>query len=208
MITAATIQKLTGREPTARELADIQRVQASLGASDNDAILLVVAALNTHQKLLSDFPNELSQEFAKIVLDARLTAEKQLQASVLNVQASLAEAISVTAQEVAQTVSKRSLTQWICASIAIIGTVLLTTGYMAREAGLHEGFQRGLAEARDERAAATWSNTANGRAAYRLDKINVLSPLLTCTIPGWRRDGKFCHPGKAEDGAFYGYRLP
>lgn len=207
MISTMQVAKLLGRAPSPAELDALHRLQSSLNARDDDAILAVMIALGSHQQLLADFPAQLQQKFDAAALGAKASAEKQIAAVTAIAQAEMAKAVSITAQQVAQDVSRRSLVRWVSAAFIVICLSLLATGYLARQAGLSEGYQLGLGKARDERAAASWANTPNGRQAMILDRHGLLSRILQCDFQGWYIKKGTCFPGQAK-GGMYGYQLP
>lgn len=208
MISSMQVAKLLGRAPSAAEMDALHRLQSSLNAHDDDAILAVMIALGSHQQLLADFPEQVQHTIDVASRHARASAEKQIAAATAVAQAEMAKAVSITAQQVAQDVTRRSLVRWVAAAFMIICLSLLATGYLARQAGLSQGYQLGLGKARDERAAASWANTPNARQAMILDRHGLLRRILQCDFDGWYIKNGTCFPGQAKGGGMYGYPLP
>ena len=208
MISETRVAQLLGQAPSPADMNEIHRVQLAIQARDDDAILLVVIALQSHRQLLKSFPNDLSQSISVITKEAETTARIQLQKAASQFQSEFSKTAAAAAQKIAVHVSRRSLVKWLTVGAIFISSCLSLIAWQSHGYGYQQGFQIGLREARDERAAASWANTESGRAAYRLDRAGVLPQLLNCGYPGWHRKDVFCYPGKTPDGTSYGYRLP
>jgi len=74
--------------------------------------------------------------------------------------------------------------------------------------GLSAGYGAGYTEAKDEKAAAAWANTPEGRLAYRFAQSGELQRLARCNGKGWKVEKGVCYPMQNSDGNVYGWALP
>lgn len=107
----------------------------------------------------------------------------------------------------------RTLAAWI-GSAAFAGVLAAGgAGYLAgRAGGWDHGQADGYARAADERAAASWANSPDGRLALAMDRAGTLAMLTGCSGRGWRverRDGRrVCYPAPDPAGSVVGWFLP
>lgn len=55
----AKVRQLLGREPTAEELARLQRLQSALNIKDNDALFSVLIAFESYLQLYGEVPKAI-----------------------------------------------------------------------------------------------------------------------------------------------------
>jgi hypothetical protein len=75
-------------------------------------------------------------------------------------------------------------------------------------AGENSGYGLGYNAAKDEKAAAAWANTPQGKLAYRFAQTGSLDSLIKCDRPGWTRKKDMCYPFQASNGNIYGWAIP
>ncbi|MDD5540194.1 MAG: hypothetical protein PHG61_05835 [Candidatus Marinimicrobia bacterium] len=137
-------------------------------------------------------------------------------ASVAAAKADLAKAVVKTAHDVANHTAQKQMYQWAAGCLAVGFLAFGLFGWYihskAYEAGYNSGYGVGYAEAKDEKAAAAWANTPEGKAAYRLAQAGSIGSMIHCNQPGWKIENGLCYPhyvtkknGSAE---IYGWRLP
>jgi hypothetical protein len=73
----------------------------------------------------------------------------------------------------------------------------------AQAEGFKAGYTSGYDKAKDEKAAASWANTAEGKAARGLARAGSIKVLSTCNAPGWEvgvgPDGaRWCYPRQSS----------
>ncbi len=102
-----------------------------------------------------------------------------------------------------QSVAKHETRQrWHRIGYGLCALLTLFVGWQGYEIGK----EHGLAVAGDEKAAAAWGNTPNGRIARRLDEADptTLPRIADCAGKGWTRDTKegikVCFPGTGVTG--------
>ena len=74
------------------------------------------------------------------------------------------------------------------------------------EAGYNIGYGTGYDEAKDEKAAANWANTPEGKLAYRFAQTGSLGSLAKCDSPCWYIEKGACYVKPASNGT-YGWKL-
>lgn len=204
--------KLLGRQPTDRERQELYRVKDALGLKNNDALWLVLMALQHYQDQYEQFPKAIAQAAQEILLDFKVTADVMVQASAEAAKADMAKTVAEIGQKVADSTAHKQRAQWI----AVCATVIALTfggGFWyaystGGSAGYSLGYGTGYNEAKDEKAAAAWANTPEGRKAYQLAKAGSISKLAGCDQPGWYIDNGACYVKPTTDGQIYGWKLP
>ena len=216
---ADAFEKLLGRQATDAERRRLYRVRDALGLRSNDAIWLILIALEHYSGLYDRIPGRIEAAIAEALTEFGAAADAQAEASTAGAQRALVRAVADSAAQVARNAARanvqRSLAIAICvaAACALAGFFYLdysrTRGY---KDGYAAGRNAGIAEARHEGAAASWANTPEGRLAYGLAEEGSLRALATCGGPGWKRttykeSGRlFCLPhGIPETGKVHGW---
>jgi hypothetical protein len=155
---------------------------------------LAAAVAGLHRRL-----DGLSHELADRVIEAR------------NVAATTAQA----ARDAQGAASADARARIAAAVLAALAATLLAGGagyLLGRAAGWEHGRADGYLAAADEKAAAAWANSADGRRAWAMDRNGSLAVLARCGNPGWKVERKggrrVCYPHADEDGNVYGWRLP
>lgn len=207
--------KLLDRQPTDAERQQLYKVRDALGLKNNDALWLVLMALQYYQDQYEQFPNAMALAAEETLSRFKETADTMILASAEATKADLAKAVAKAAQEVANHTAKKQMWQWAAGCMALTFMVFGLFGWYlhskAYQAGYHSGYGIGYAEAKNEKAAAAWANTPEGKGAYRLAQAGSISALIHCNYPGWKAENGICHPhsvmGKDGSSIIYGWRL-
>lgn len=203
--------RLLGRQPNDTERQSLYRVRDALGLKENDALWLILMALQHHQTQYEKVPQSIKQMSEKVLAEFKATADATAKASMQEAKADLSQAVASVAQEVAQRVAGKERLQWVAGSITVAFVTFGLFGWYMHSSGQDSGYQAGYGagytEARDEEAAAAWANTPEGRLAYRFSGAGSLSILAKCNSPGWYIKDGMCYPGAAS-GLIYGWKLP
>ncbi|RIZ67268.1 MAG: protein mobE [Methylococcales bacterium] len=203
--------KLLGREPTDTEKQNLLRIGDALGVKKNDAFWLILMALQSHQTLYSEIPVQIEVAAKSTLNNIKAAADIAMAASAGKATAALSKAVSDVAYQVASDTAKKEKIKWIAGCVAV--TVLCISGLtwkvhsIAHESGYYYGYGLGYEKAVDEKAAAAWSNTAQGKAAYKLATTGELDSLLHCNRAGWSVENGVCYVNKTKDGLF-GWKIP
>ena len=123
----SNFEKLIGRRATEAEREQLRRVKDTLGLGDNDALWLVVFALQYYESLYRQFPKAIAQEAKNVLKTTRETAEAEIRAGAAAAKAELARAIAIAAQDVAHDVARRQVREWLVYGMAG-GAALLGVG--------------------------------------------------------------------------------
>ena len=216
--------KLLGRQPNDKERQNLYRVRDALGLKNNDAIWLVLMALQHHHSLYEQFPEAIAQAATDVLGDVKKTAGIALEASTEAAKADMAKAVSDIAQKVADSTAHKKRAPWIAICAVVVALTFGGGFWYAHSSGLNSGYQAGYGagytEAKDEKAAASWANTPEGQKAYKLAQEGIIntayklaqtgtiSKISRCDQPGWYIEDGACYVKSAPDGNLYGWQLP
>jgi len=123
----SSFERMLGRAATERERDQLRRVQAELGLRENDALWLVIFALQYYEGLYRQFPKAIAAEAQCVLAETRVTAEATIRAGAESAKADLAKAIAMTARDVARDVARRQMIQWLIVGM-LVGAALLGVG--------------------------------------------------------------------------------
>jgi hypothetical protein len=132
----SSFARMLGRAATERERDQLRRVQAELDLRENDALWLVIFALQYYEGLYRQFPKAIAAEAQRVLSETRATAEATIRAGAESAKADLAKAIAITAREVARDVTRRQMIQWLVVGM-LVGAGLLAVGvYISAHTGI------------------------------------------------------------------------
>ncbi len=204
--------KLLGRQPSDAERQQLYTVRDALGLKNNDALWLVLMALQHYQDQYERFPNAIALAAKETLANFKATADATVKASAEAAKADLAQAVALAAREVAYHTSAKQMWQWAggCIAVAflcvgIFGWYMHSNGH---DDGYNSGYGVGYSEAKDEKAAAAWANTPEGKLAYRFAQSGELQRLAKCQGKGWTVEKGNCFPYPFQNKGTYGWRLP
>ena len=204
--------KLLGRQPSDTERQQLYKVRDALGLKNNDSLWLIIMALQHYQYQFDTFPKLIAQAANDILVNFKVTADAMVIASAEAAKADLAQAVASAAHEVAHNTSAKQMWQWAAGCIAVAFLCVGLFGWYMRSSGHDDGFNSGYGvgyrEAKDEKAAAAWANTPQGKRAYKLAQAGSIDMLSNCDQPGWAVEKGACYPKAAPNGSIYGWRMP
>ena len=141
-----------------------------------------------YQDQYEKFPKEIAQAAKDILDHFKITADATVKASAEAAKADLAQAVAATAQKIAHNTSTKQMWRWAAGCIAVAFMCFSLFGWYtyssAKDSGYQAGYVAGYTKAKDEKAAAAWANTAEGKLAYRLAQSTSIKDLAKCTGPG------------------------
>jgi hypothetical protein len=203
--------KLLGREPTDTEKQNLYRIGDALGVKKNDAFWLILMALQSHQTLYSEIPGQIEAAAENTLNNIKAAADIAMTASAKKATAALSQAVADAAYQVASDAAKKEKIKWItgCISVSILSISMLIwyVHTTAHKSGYQFGYGVGYAEAKDEKSAAAWSNTSQGKAAYKLATTGEIDSLIHCNRAGWSVENGVCYVNKTKEGIF-GWKIP
>ena len=204
--------KLLGRQPSDTERQNLYRVRDALGLKNNDALWLVLMALEHYQGQYEKFPQAIAQAAKDTLVNFKATADATVKASAEAAKADLAEAVAAAARDVAQNTSRKPMWQWAAGCLAAAFLCFGSFGWFMHSTGSSSGYSLGYGtgynEAKDEKAAAAWANTPEGRTAYRFAQSGELQRLARCSGKGWKVEKGACYPYPVPNEGTYGWALP
>lgn len=106
----ATFEKLLGRQPSEKEVQSLYRVKNALNIRDNDALWLVLMALESYDTLYRKYPVMIASEVAQIVEDQRTVMAALAEAETRKALGTLADTVSKTSESIA--VRLADATRW------------------------------------------------------------------------------------------------
>jgi hypothetical protein len=199
------------RQPNDKERQRLMRGRAAAGIKDNDALWTLLLILEQYETLYERFPALIAKAASDITDNVRAAAEAEMKAAAASTHAELAKSVAKTARDIAGRVATGSRWRWISTSFALAAAIFAGVGIGMFRQGVSSGMAAGrleaYASARDEKAAATWANTAEGQIALGLAKAGSLRELAACSGKGWKRRGTSCLP-KCDRVAIDGWNLP
>lgn len=199
------------RPPTDAERQMLLRERDALDLKDNDALWRVLIVFGHYERLYEQIPAKIAKASAEVTDNARAAAEAELKAAAARTRAELAKSVAQTAHDIAGRVASVSRSKWFTIGVVLAcGTFLGISISMFRlgvTVGDSAGRRDGYSKAREEKAAADWANTAEGKLAHRLADAGSLHDLADCSGKGWRRREASCVP-KCEKGSVDGWKLP
>ena len=208
----SSFEQLLGRQPTDKERQDLYKVRDALQLQNNDALWLVLMALQHYQTQYEKIPQAIEKTASQTLQNVKEAAKQSIQATAEQTKHELAQAVSKAAQQVAKDTAGTQKLKWL-AGCAVILAAILGVGYYfvsekAYTAGFNSGYGRGYNESKDEKAAAAWANTPQGKMAYKFAQSSDISKIATCDKPGWYVKNGVCFVKTAPDGNVYGWKLP
>ena len=204
-------KRLNGRDATTEQVLKFERLVASLETTPGDAMLAILVALDHYENLYSEIPAKINKTVSDTLIGMKGAADKQAIAALASAKEDLAQAVANVAQKVAQDVSTKQKIQWAAGSVIVaflvIGGIAWYLHNTAFNAGMVAGKAVGYEQAKDEKAAASWTNTPQGQQAYRFALTGQLDKLTNCTGNGWKIEKGWCYPYPVKDEGTYGWRI-
>lgn len=166
-----TFKELNGCDATAADVLRFERLCNALGTTPNDALLAVLVALDYYQNMYEKMPEKIRKESESTLASFKLAAEKTASAAFKTSEAAHADALVQLADKVAVQASTKSMFKWATGCITLVIAILIPAFWYAHSVGVDTGKAVGYSEAKDEKAAAAWANTPQGKNAYRLAQV-------------------------------------
>lgn len=194
--------KLLGTQATDKDRQDLYRVRDALGLKSNDALWLVLMALQHYQSQYEAFPARIEEAARRTLQKFENVANARATAAAEGASRQVMDAAARAAWDVVHKVETRERLKWFSTTLAtcVLGLIAFAAFMYAM------GRDAGYATAKDEKAAASWAASAEGMAAYRLARAGSILQLVQCTAPGWFIEDGSCFPRAAADG-LHGWRI-
>jgi hypothetical protein len=206
-----TFSKLLGRQASDSERQQLYRIRDALEIKNNDALWLVLMALQHYQSRYEEFPALIESVARATLVNFKQVAEATANSAAQQAKADLASAVATAARDVARFTAGRSMARWIAGCVLATCYALLAFYWYvdshAHAAGYESGYAAAYEQAKDEKAAAAWANTPEGRKAWQLARAGDIARLIDCNQPGWFTQDGVCFVGRSPDKMIYGWRV-
>ncbi len=199
--------KLLGRQATDIERLQLFKTRDALGLQDNDALWLVLIALQYHQSAFDAIPARIETATNEAVKNAKALAETEMLKAASEGYKNLTAAVQKSSVEIAREVAGKDMTIWALGALIVATLALCAAAAIGYNFGKTAGNADGYAAAKDEKAAAAWGNTTEGKLAFRMAQTGYMTQIANCSAPGWEKEKGFCYPHSAKDGT-HGWALP
>lgn len=204
--------KLIGRQPSNAERQQLYNVRDALDLHNNDALWLIIMALQHYQHMYDQFPQAIAQAAKTTLADFKVVADATMKASAEAAKADMAQAVAQTAREVARHVAGKEKLQWIAGCILTTSIAFCGFGlylhYTGLESGFNSGYGTALSNAKVEKAALAWANTSEGKLAYQFAQTTNFKEVASCSRPGWKVENGYCFPLTDPKNLIYGWQMP
>lgn len=129
----ATFEKLLGRQPSEKEIQSLYRVKNALNMRDNDALWLVLMALESYDTLYRKYPAMISGQVAQIIEDQKVAMAAIADAETKKALGTLADAVSKTSESIASSLAEASRMQswgWALLGFVVFGVLCVFVGFV------------------------------------------------------------------------------
>jgi len=198
--------KLLGTQPTDKDRQDLYRVRDALGLKTNDALWLVLMALQHYQRQYEAFPARIEDAARRTLQKFETTVDARARDAAEAARQQVMDAAVRATWDVVRKVETRQRLKWFALTLATCVICLTGFAWHMHGEGLDAGYGLGYQAARDEKAAASWAASPEGMVAYELAKAGEIRDLAGCSRPGWVVSNGICYPERAADG-LYGWRI-
>ena len=206
------ISLISGSEPTPHQVQRVQAIAHALDIPNSDPLLPILVALDQYHSVFGELPEKMKVAADAVAKEAAENTKHQVNLGLVAAIHNMGPQIGDALVDHAKALSQVDRAKWIGGMVVVVVMVLTAFGWLVHESGKDSGYQagfgRGYTEAKDEKAAAAWANTPEGKLAYRLAQTGSMNDLATCNGQGWRRENGVCFVQTAKDGKIYGWRLP
>jgi hypothetical protein len=200
-------EKLNGRAATPSEVLKFERLVELLETTPNDTFLAVLVALGHHETLFLQIPGMIVEATNGVLNNVNQAADKAMAAAAGKATVALAKAVSDTAIDVADNTSKKQMWKWAAGCITVAFVALGGFGWFCQDMGYKAGIGDGYSQAKDEKSAASWANTPEGKLAFKLAQTSTFKNLIYCNRPGWKIENGGCVVHQIDNG-IYPWVLP
>ena len=170
-------QKLTGKKPEAQDTKRLLRAKDTLGLASNDALWLLLIALDYHQSLYEEMPAKIRQAVDQKLTDVGKQAEKALEVKAQEAQATLTEQVAESARVIAGQRTRQAMlraARWTAVVVALVAGAAAWAGWKAGQSAGYEAGQVSVFAGQDSQTVE-WAQSYRGRQARALDAEGLLA---------------------------------
>lgn len=128
-----TFEKLLGRQPSDKEIQNLYRIKNTLNIRDNDALWLVLMALESYDTLYRKYPGMISNEVKKMADDQRALFTAMADAEMKRVLATFVDTVRTTSESLTERISGASRLQalgWALLGALTFGSLCVFVGFI------------------------------------------------------------------------------
>lgn len=129
----SSFKALLGRQPSDKEVERLYRVKNALNIRDNDAMWMILMALESYDTLYSKYPALIADQVDVVVEKQRELIAEIVDAESKKALSTLSSAVAQTSQLVAMKVADTARWQawgWVCFGLIGFGALCLTAGFV------------------------------------------------------------------------------
>lgn len=203
-----SFQKLAGMPLTDKQRQRLYALRDALQLADNDALWSLIGALEWQRVFLEETPDRFGAALTKALQETKAVADRTIEASAVEAQERLAKVLGEAAQKVAADAAGTRYAKAFAVAVAVSVAALAGVWWQAGRWGSERGYAEAYAMLKDEKVAAEWGNSADGRLAKRMADSGLLRRVAECTGEKWVRkpasDGRMaCFVDVAGAGGWY-----
>lgn len=128
-----SFERLIGRQPTDKEIQSLYRVKSALDLSDNDAIWLILLALESYDTLFRRYPAMVSAEVRNTIEAQRAAMAAIADTETRKAINTLSDAVNRASEAVAVKLTRATQMQawgWLMLGMVAFGSLCLFVGYV------------------------------------------------------------------------------
>ena len=129
----SSFKALLGRQPSDKEVERLYRVKNALNIRDNDAMWMILMALESYDTLYSKYPALIAGQVDVVIEKQRELIAEIVDAESKKALSTLSSAVAQTSQLVATKVADTARWQawgWVCVGLIAFGALCLTAGFI------------------------------------------------------------------------------
>ena len=132
-------RKLLGRQPSDSERQNLFKVRDALGLKNNDALWLVLMALEHYKSQYEQLPAAIAKSASDTLQKFGSTADAIMKASAEKAKSDLAEKLASAESEIARNTSKKEMWQWPATCIVVSFFLFASFGKYMNQNGHEAG---------------------------------------------------------------------
>jgi hypothetical protein len=144
--------KLLGTQPTDKDRNDLYRVRDALGLKSNDALWLVLMALQHYQSQYERVPARIEEAARRTLQNFGNAADAMAKATSESATRQVADAAARAAWDVVRKVETRERLKWLCTTmvtcVLVVAALALLMHFKGTEAGYALGYAKGYEAAK------------------------------------------------------------
>lgn len=129
----SSFKSMLGRQPSEKEIESLYRVKNALNIRDNDALWLILMALESYDTLYSKYPTLIAGQVDIVIGKQRELIAEIIDSESKRALSSLSAAVAKTSQKVASKVADTARWQawgWVLIGLVAFAALCMTVGFI------------------------------------------------------------------------------